>query len=91
MMKHSTLVRNKMKCHLLPQRGRGTQNFLETKRGEHKKFSLKRGEQKIFMKGFSRLNPLLVLKCSKNLLREHLDYHEKFSCCFAAKNFQYFL
>ena len=81
MMKHSTLIRNK-----------GSVIFYHKGGGEHKivgdkKFSLKREEQRIFQV----LSFTCIEICSKTLLPEHLYCHEKFSCHFAAKNFQYFL
>ena len=91
MMKHSTLIRNKASVIYYHKGGSwnflGEHKILGDKKGNRKLFSSKRKGQKILIK---RIFLVLSFACieiwSKTFLPEHLDYHEKFSCRFTAKN-----
>ena len=95
MMKDSTLIRNKGSVIYYHNWGLlefgGTQNFGDNKGRTQKFFLLKGGTEDFHKKGFQVLSFTCIKTCSKTLLPEHLDHHEKFSCHFAAKNSQYFL
>ena len=95
MIKHSTLIRNNGHVIYYNHKGDpeiwGGTKFLETKRGEHRIFSLKREEQKIFIKRiFWVLSFACVEICSETLLPEHLDYHEKIFLPLFGKEFSLF-
>ena len=86
MTKHSTLIRNKGSVAYY-HKGRGTQILGDKKRGTQKIFLFKGGTEDFHKKDFVGFSFACTEICSKPLHLEHLDYHEKFCCRFAAKDF----